>query len=119
MGRSPPRMRAAPVDNAKPSESHPSLGPHKPQVRDLVRYQIVIHDRLSPELRRALVLSARLVRFVLMSAPVTAYDIEFAPVARQLGVAYLHGVDLVAGHEPRWATDWSSGTRDWLSGMPR
>ena len=28
------------------------------------------------------------------------YDIELSPVARQLGVAYLHDVSLVAGHEP-------------------
>ncbi|MDT0186816.1 hypothetical protein Q9S36_42195 [Microbacterium sp. ARD31] len=35
-----------------------------------------------------------------MSAPVTTFDIELSPVARQLAVAYLHDVDLVAGHEP-------------------
>jgi hypothetical protein len=35
-----------------------------------------------------------------MSERATTYDIEISPVGRQLGVAYLHDVDLVAGHEP-------------------
>lgn len=32
-----------------------------------------------------------------MSGPATTYDIELSPVGRQLGVAYLHDIDLPAG----------------------
>lgn len=34
-----------------------------------------------------------------MSRPAATYDMELSPVARQLGVAYLHDVDLLAGQE--------------------
>ncbi|WP_374455630.1 hypothetical protein [Nocardioides sp.] len=35
-----------------------------------------------------------------MSGRSATYDIELSPVARQLGVTYLHDVDLIAGQEP-------------------
>ncbi|NPC42851.1 hypothetical protein [Nocardioides sp. zg-1230] len=35
-----------------------------------------------------------------MSGPAATYDIELSPAARQLEIAYLHDVDLVAGQEP-------------------
>lgn len=35
-----------------------------------------------------------------MSGRATTYDIELSPVARQLGVTYLHDVDLIADQEP-------------------
>jgi hypothetical protein len=34
-----------------------------------------------------------------MIDPVMVYDIELSPVARQLGIAYLHDIDLPAGEE--------------------
>lgn len=34
-----------------------------------------------------------------MSGPVKTYDIELSPVGRQLGVAYLHDIDLPAGDD--------------------
>jgi hypothetical protein len=34
-----------------------------------------------------------------MTAPARTYDVELSPVARQIGVAYLHDVDLDAGEE--------------------
>lgn len=34
-----------------------------------------------------------------MSGPVKTYDVELSPVGRQLGVAYLHDIDLAAGED--------------------
>jgi hypothetical protein len=34
-----------------------------------------------------------------MTAQARTYDVELSPVARQIGVAYLHDVDLEAGNE--------------------
>ena len=34
-----------------------------------------------------------------MSGPVETYEIELSPVGRQLGVAYLHDIDLPAGDD--------------------